>query len=65
MGGEGGGYGSMWAGVVGAVWVVWVAGRERCGGGAVAVLGRCVWGVWVVGGGRGEGAVRAVSAAGA
>ena len=38
MGGEGGGYGSMWVGavgVVGAVWVVWgvwVAGRERCGG---------------------------------
>ena len=46
MGGEGGGYGSMWAGVVGAVWVVWVAGRERCGGGAVAVLGAvCVGGV--------------------
>ena len=46
MGGEGGGYGSMWAGVVGAVWVVWVAGRERCGGGTVAVLGAvCVGGV--------------------
>ena len=60
MGGEGGGYGSMWAGVVGAVWVVWVAGRERCGGGSVAVLvAVCVGGV---GGGRREGAVRAVGA---
>ena len=40
MGGEGGGYGSMWAvgavRVVGAVWVVWgvwVAGRGQKGGG--------------------------------
>ena len=51
MGGEGGGYGSMWAGVVGAVWVVWVAGRTvRWGGGGCAgggVCGGCGW--WVVG----------------
>ena len=45
MGGEGGGYGSMWAGVVGAVWVVWVAGRERCGGGAAVLGAVCVGGV--------------------
>ena len=50
MGGEGGGYGSMWAGVVGAGSVGSGEGKVRWGGVGCAgggVCGGCGW--WVVG----------------